>query len=90
MSPISIIAGDFNNDTKIDLAVTNRGDNTISVLLGYGNGTFRTQISYTVGIDPVSLVAGDFNSDAKIDLAIVDMLSNDISILLNQCSTSNS
>ena len=34
--------GDFNGDGKIDLAVANEGSNTVSVLLGNGNGTFRT------------------------------------------------
>ena len=34
--------GDFNGDGKLDLAVANYGSNTVSVLLGNGNGTFQT------------------------------------------------
>ncbi len=45
--PFSITANDFNNDKKVDLAVTNYGyeDNAISVLLGHGDGTFS---NYTI------------------------------------------
>ena len=33
--------GDFNGDGKLDLAVANYGSNTVSVLLGNGDGTFQ-------------------------------------------------
>ena len=36
-----IAVGDFNGDGKQDLAVTNEGSNSVSVLLGNGNGTFQ-------------------------------------------------
>ena len=36
----------------LDLAVANYGDNTVSVLLGNGDGTFQPQVTYAVGIDP--------------------------------------
>ena len=32
--------GDFDGDHHLDLAVTNAGDNTVSVLLNRGDGTF--------------------------------------------------
>jgi hypothetical protein len=32
-SPMAAAAGDFDSDGKLDLAVANNGDNTISVLL---------------------------------------------------------
>jgi len=31
--PVSIISGDFNNDMKLDIAVTNLGSNDVSVFL---------------------------------------------------------
>jgi hypothetical protein len=46
LSPQSVTVGDFNNDTKLDLATANGGDNNISVLLGNGNGTFQNQVVY--------------------------------------------
>ena len=47
------MAGDFNGDGRIDLAVAQRlATNTVSVLLGNGDGTFQPQVTYAVGIDP--------------------------------------
>jgi hypothetical protein len=33
-----VTSADFNNDNKLDMAVANFGGNTVSVLLGNGNG----------------------------------------------------
>ena len=42
---MSLAVGDVNGDGKPDLVVTNSngGSNTVSVLLGNGNGTFQNQ-----------------------------------------------
>ncbi|HYK49085.1 MAG TPA: VCBS repeat-containing protein, partial [Terriglobales bacterium] len=34
-------------DGKLDLAVANSGGNTVSILMGNGDGTFQTQTTYT-------------------------------------------
>ncbi|HYK58233.1 MAG TPA: VCBS repeat-containing protein [Bryobacteraceae bacterium] len=39
-TPVAMYAADFNGDGKLDLAVANPTANTISVLLGNGDGTF--------------------------------------------------
>src|SRR5579884_3014728 len=46
-TPVAVAVGDFNRDGKGDLAVANALSNTVSVLLGNGNGTFQTQHAYT-------------------------------------------
>ena len=56
----------------LDLAVANYSDNTVSVLLGNGDGTFQPQVTYAVGSDPTSIVAGDFNGDGRTDLAVAN------------------
>ena len=38
--PFALAAGDFNGDGRIDLAVANNSDNTLTVLLGDGAGGF--------------------------------------------------
>ena len=50
------------------------------MLLGNGNGTFQTQVNYSLGGTPQSVVTGDFNLDGIVDLAIAG--SNGISVLL--------
>lgn len=74
--------GDFNGDGITDIAVANLGANTISILLGKGDGTFQPHVDYAVGSSPLSIAAGDFNGDGKTDLAVANSGSNSISILL--------
>jgi len=76
----SVVAADFNHDQKLDLAVANSADNSISVVLG--SNTFGPKRDYAVGNLPMDVVAADFNGDKNIDLAVVNTNSNSISILL--------
>ena len=48
------------------------GDDTVSVLLGNGDGTFQPQVTYAVGLVPDAIVAGDFNGDGRTDLAVAN------------------
>ena len=83
--PTSVILGDFNDDKKLDLAVANNGDNTISVLLSNGNGSFQPRITYKTGNNPRSMISGDFNNDGNVDLAVVNRASGNINVFLNSC-----
>ena len=64
-APSSIAAADFNDDGHIDLAVTNQNDNTVSVFLGNGDGTFRSSHrlmqleQHPFGFRPAILMATD-------------------------------
>ena len=55
VGPISPAIADFNGDGKLDVAVANYTDNTVSLLLGKGDGTFQQQVSFATGIQPVSV-----------------------------------
>jgi|HubBroStandDraft_6_1064221.scaffolds.fasta_scaffold15390_2 hypothetical protein len=68
--PVSLTAGDFNGDGKLDLAVSNAVTNSVSILLGNGDGTFRTHVDYPART-PGPIVTGDFNGDGKLDLAFL-------------------
>lgn len=72
--------------TISDLIVANSADNTISVLLGNGDGTFEPQVTYPLGAttdtDPVWIATGDFNNDGNVDLAVANEGSDTISIFL--------
>ncbi|MGA2741454.1 MAG: VCBS repeat-containing protein [Bryobacteraceae bacterium] len=78
--PVAVTVGDFNGDGKLDLAVGNQpfpayegavGD-TISIMLGKGDGTFQPPVAYTAGATPVALALGDFNGDGALDIAVAD------------------
>src|SRR5262249_35882253 len=78
--PLAVALGDFNNDTRLDLAVVNYIDNSVSVLLAKPDGTFGPAVNAGAGAGPVSLAVGDFNGDSKLDIANVN--GSDISVLL--------
>jgi hypothetical protein len=80
--PQDVICADFNNDSAADLAVANWTDNTVSVLLGHGDGTFAPAPTAATGGNPHALTVGDFNRDGALDLASANAL--DVSILLAQ------
>jgi hypothetical protein len=97
-SPESVVIGDLNGDGHQDLAVVAQNDHlsngidpgvagSLSVLLGRGDGTFESQLQYTVGIDPDSLAIGDFNGDGRLDLAAVNAFTNDVSVLVGACGS---
>src|SRR5439155_663074 len=80
--PLSVAAGDFNGDGKLDLAVANGSSDNVAVLLGNGDGTFQTARTLAVGTVPLSVAAGDFNGDGKLDLAVTNRYSNTVSVLV--------
>jgi hypothetical protein len=71
-NPGSLVVADFNADGIADLAVTNFSNNNsqFNVLIGNGDGTFKTPVSYTTSIGPLSIAAGDFNGDGYVDLIV--------------------
>ena len=71
----AVAVGDFNRDGVPDLAVANRnsgdiGRDTVSVLLGNGDGTFQAPAFFAVGGGAASVVVDDFNGDGVPDLAL--------------------
>ena len=74
--PVSIAAGDFNRDGRPDLITANRGgaftpDNTVSVLLGIGDGAFAPRADFTVNSAPEWVTVGDLDGDQRLDVAVV-------------------
>ena len=55
-----------------DLVVANAGSNTVSVLLGNGNGTFQAQQTFATGTSPSSVAVGDVNGDGKPDIVVAN------------------
>src|SRR2546426_653398 len=81
--PVSVAIGDLNGDGRADLATANStfSSNTVSVLLGTGDGSFGAKTDYGTGSDPRSVAISDLNGDGKPDLA-TNSSSNTVSVLL--------
>src|SRR5215510_3491292 len=83
-NPSSIAVGDFNGDGIQDLTVAHGffGSNSVSVLLGNGDGTFQEGVNYGTGFAPSFVAVADFNGDGVQDLAVANEGSNNVSVLL--------
>jgi hypothetical protein len=77
----SVAVGDFLHNGKLDLAVVNPGSNTVSVLLGNGDGTFQARVDYAVGALPLSVAAVDLGN-GQIDLVVANHDSSNVSVLV--------
>jgi hypothetical protein len=78
----SVAVGDFNRDGKQDLVTANSTSNTVSVLIGNGDGSFRAPTVFAVGNWVSSVAVGDFNGDGRQDLVTANGWSNTVSVLL--------
>jgi len=63
---------DLNSDGRPDIAVANKDDGTISVLVSLADGSFAPPKPYSVGQGPMAITAADFNGDGIPGLAVVN------------------
>ena len=85
--PTGVAVGDLNGDGIPDLVVCNKVENTVAVLLGNGDGTFRAPVIYDLNPETsaAAVVVADFNNDGKLDVAVTfphSLLGGDVVILL--------
>jgi hypothetical protein len=91
--PFSIAIGDLDGDGKPDLAVANRGSNTVSIFRNISNsgslttGSFAAPVDFTTGSNPISVAIGDLDGDGKPDLAVTNYNSSTVSIFRNISSS---
>jgi hypothetical protein len=67
--PQDLIAIDLDGDGHLDLATANRADDSVSVFLGDGNGSFHALPPVLTPGGPRALAAADLDGDGDIDLA---------------------
>lgn len=86
--PFAIVAGDFNNDGILDLATANFYADTVTLLLGNGDGTFTVASSApTAGGSPDGIAVGDFNGDGLLDIVTANYQMTAESVLLQSTSS---
>ncbi|HEY9403669.1 MAG TPA: FG-GAP-like repeat-containing protein [Pyrinomonadaceae bacterium] len=88
----SIAISDFDGDGRVDIVTANYGFlatgssvSKVTVLLGNGDGTFRSTVDYEGGFNMRFVIAADFSGDGKPDLATTNSSSFDnIKVFLNR------
>ncbi len=74
---------DFNRDGVADICVANINDQSVSVLLGQGDGTFAPQQRIVVGVAPRGIAVLDADGDGDVDIVNTNNGNNNMSLLLN-------
>ena len=83
-SPTSLIAiADLNNDGVPDLAIPLGSSNSVSILVGLGDGSFQSFVTFPTGAGPSGVAAADLTGDGRVDLVLPDLTSNSLSVLVN-------
>ncbi len=85
-APVFVTTADVRDKSIEDIIVANNTDNTLSLFLGNGDGTFLAPTTIPTGTGPVWIVSANFNpsvsADLNLDLAVVNHTADSVSILL--------
>ncbi|CAM4957674.1 unnamed protein product [Rotaria socialis] len=85
--PHCVAVGDFNNDSRVDIAVVNHYNNFIGIFEEFGYGTFGNEMIYPTesGSLSRSLVVADFNDDKLLDLAVANSGASSAGVFFGYC-----
>jgi len=73
---------DLNGDGDPDLVLLAPYSDSVTVLLGHGDGTFELHGSYAAGDGPAAVVIEDLDGDGHVDAAVVNGTADTVSVLL--------
>jgi hypothetical protein len=77
-----VAVGDLNGDGHPDIATADCQNDTVTVYLNAGTGTFATGVSYWAGYYPQGLAIGEVSGDGKPDIVVANADSADATVLL--------
>lgn len=82
-TPFVIISNDFNGDGNTDLVVSAYNQDSVSIMLGTGTGSFGAIKSFdsNPGL-ATDIISMDFNKDGNLDLALANGVADKVSMLL--------
>lgn len=82
--PVAAGTGDFDGDGNADIVYVNESLDSITVWLGYGDGTFDAgaPADYFVGDAPSAIAVSDLNGDGNPDVIVANRSSANVSVLL--------
>ncbi len=82
--PIDSVSADFDGDGRADVAVANFSSNSISVLRGQADGTFRVQAAILgTASGAFDIAVGDVDNDGDVDIVASNLKDRNISIFRN-------
>lgn len=81
-------AGDFDNDTYVDVAIQKVTSQKFAVYFRNSNGTFQPPLDLAAGNEPRDMEPGDFDEDGLTDFASVNTDDGNVDIYRNNGSRS--
>jgi FG-GAP-like repeat len=82
--PLAVVADDFDLDGNLDLITANQFANTLSLMKGFGDGTFREIQALAISSRPTGVVLADVNGDGRPDLIAANLIGQDVTVNLAQ------
>ncbi len=73
--PVALLAGNFNRDGRMDLAVVNNLSRNVAILLDFNGQRFASEKYVAVGSSPNAITSGDLDQDKDLDLIVTHDLS---------------
>jgi hypothetical protein len=80
--PQTVLAVDFDNDGITDLISADELSDYVSLLKGFGDGTFRRVSTLVAGSKPTDLVFADVNHDGFPDIVAANFLTQNVTVNL--------
>lgn len=81
--PASAAVADLNGDDWLDIVTANGKDDSVSLLLNAGDGTFGAPLGYPVGPDVATVAVADMNGDGFADILTTNLGDDNVAVLLS-------